>query len=271
MGSGTVLTTVYNGARFVERYCGVVLAAADQNLTWLLIDDGSEDGTAEAVSARLDEAGMAGKLRVLSPGRLGRPGALNFGMAQAQTEFVFQHDFDDESWPARFPIQAAMLEADPKLACVGGAYVHVWADEGREEVRGRAFDAERYLKAFPLYVPFPHTFMAFRLTDVREVGGYPDWDDYEEMGLIARLLAARRRIAASDEVLGRHFIYAASYFERQRPYLARRYRALRRQLAMRREFPFIRPGRLPMLARFAYAFLPGSLQRWVRRWMAYAE
>jgi glycosyltransferase involved in cell wall biosynthesis len=271
MPDATVLTTVFNGAPFVERYCAVVAASADQNLAWLLIDDGSADGTAAAVSELLHAQGLDGRVCILQPGRLGRPAALNLGMATAETDIVFQHDFDDESFPTRFAIQGAMLRADPDLACVGGAYVHVFADLGREEIRGRSFDPAAYLRRFPLYVPFPHTFMAFRRADVLAVGGYPAWDDYEEMGLIARLLGAGRSIGASRELLGRHYIYRASYFERQRPYIARRFRNLRRQLAMKREFPFIRVGRAAMLARFAYAFLPSGLQGLVRRGIGHAD
>jgi glycosyltransferase involved in cell wall biosynthesis len=268
--TASVLTTVYNGARFVERYAGVVDAARDLDLAWLLVDDGSSDGTIEAVRARLDSLGLAGRVRILEPGRLKRPGALNHGMAAVETPIVFLHDFDDESWPERFASQRAALEADPTLAVVGGGYIHVWADEGREETRSLAFDAARYRRAFPLWVPFPHTFMAFRTEAVRAVGGYPDWDDYEEMGLIARLLAAGWEIGAVDLLMGRHFIYRSSYFESQRSYLARRWRARRRQLSMRREFAFIRPGWFQMTARFGYAFLPEAMKRWVRRRVGHA-
>jgi glycosyltransferase involved in cell wall biosynthesis len=269
--TATVLTTVYNGAAFVERYSRNVRAAADQDLYWLLVDDGSTDGTIEALAGVLAAAGLTERVRILSPGRLGRPAALNFGLAHVTSEVVFIQDFDDESWPVRYPAQLEALKADPGLACVGGGYVHVLADEGREETRSLAFDAERYLAAFPLYVPFPHTFMALRTAAVRAVGGYPDWDDYEEMGLLARLIGAGHRIGAVDAVVGRHFVYAASYFESRRSYAARRYRAFRRQLAMRREFSFIRPGPLTMLARLGYSFLPAAVRRLVRQRVGHAD
>lgn len=271
MTPATVFTTVYNGRPFVDRYCGNIRAAADQPLNWLLVDDGSTDGTVAAVQEALARDGLGARLTVLSPGRVGRPAALNLGMAAVRTPIVFIQDFDDESWPERYAAQAAALERDARLACVGAGYVHVLVDEGREETRSLHFDMERYLDAFPLYVPFPHTFMAFRAEAVRAVGGYPAWDDYEEMGLLARLIAADWRIGAVDQVVGRHFIYRASYFESQRSYAARRYRAFRRQLAMRREFPFIRPGPVTMAARLGYAFLPGSLKRLVRQRVGHAN
>jgi len=267
----TVLTTVFNGARFVDRYCGNVRGAAGQDLLWLLVDDGSDDGAPKAVAERLAAEGLADGFRLLTPGRLGRPRALNHGVAAVETGVCFLQDFDDESFPERFPLQLERLASDPALACVGGGYRHVLADEGREEIRCLDFDPARYLRQFPLFVPFPHTFMAFRTESVRKVGGYPEWDDYEEMGLIGRLLAAGYGIDAVNAVVGRHFIYPGSYFEARQPYAVRRWRAMKRQLAMRREFPFVRPGSVTIAARFAYAFLPAPFRHAVRKAAGHAR
>lgn len=271
MDRATVVTTVFNGASFVGRYCENVAVAAHLDLDWILVDDGSDDNTAEAVTSKLRETGLESRVRVLQPGRLGRPKALNFAVDQVTTAMHFQLDFDDESWAVRYPLQLELLAAHPNLACVGAGYEHVWADHGRAEIRCLDFDPVRYARYFPLYVPFPHTFMAFRTAAVRAVGGYPEWDDYEEMGLIGRLLARGYQIDSVDQVVGRHFIYAASYFERQHSFARRRFRALRRQLSMRRQFPFIRPSPLTMIARFAYSFLPDSIRRAVRRAVGHAH
>ena len=212
MYRATVVTTVFNGASFVGRYCENVAVAAYLDLDWILVDDGSEDNTVEAVTSRLREAGLESRVRVLQPGRLGHPKALNFAVDQVTTAVHFQLDFDDESWHMRYALQLELLVANPNLACVGAGYVHVWADHERAEIRGLDFDPLRYARHFPLYAPFPHTFMAFRTAAVRAVGGYPEWDDYAEMGLLGRLLARGYQIDSVDQVVGCHFVYAASYF-----------------------------------------------------------
>ncbi|MFI4975599.1 MAG: glycosyltransferase family 2 protein [Caulobacterales bacterium] len=271
MAAASVLTTVYNGAGFVARYCETVRAASHLDMDWLLVDDGSTDSTVDDTLVSLHAAGLADRVQILRPGRLGRPGALNFGVTQVRTPVFFIHDFDDESWPVRYPAQLELLASDGRLACVGGGYVHVWPALAREETRSLNFDPARYRRHFPLYVPFPHTLMAFRTEAVRQVGGYPDWDDYEEMGLIGRLLAAGWRLGAVNAVVGRHFVYPQSYFESRRSFAGRRLRNFRRQLSMRRELPFIAVSRVEIAARFAYSFLPTPIKRLMRERVGHAN
>lgn len=113
--------------------------------------------------------------------------------------------------------------------------------------------------------------MAFRTAAVRDVGGYPQWDDYEEMGLLGRLLQAGWHLGHVEAVLGRHFVYRESFFERQHGYGSRRWRNLLRQLAMRREFDCIRVSRASMVGKFAYSFLPRGLKRTARKLLGYAR
>lgn len=272
MMTGTVVTTVYNGLRHVERYCNVVQDAlhAGAQVTWMLFDDGSSDGTPDAVAAELARREMDGCVEVVRLGRLGRARALNAAVTRVSTPVFYIHDFDDVSLPARFAAQAALLECHARVGCVGGGYMHVNADTGAEETRSLRFDPVALAARFPLYVPFPHTFMAFRTDAVRAVGGYPLWDDYEEMGLLAALLQNAWQIASVPEVLGRHYIYQQSYFERQFGFTRRRWRNLKRQLAMRREFPCIKVSRTLVVARFLYNFVPGPAKAVIRRAAGYA-
>jgi len=166
--------------------------------------------------------------------------------------------------------QTALLDSDPHLGCVGGGYRHVDLNSGTIEARSLSFDSIRFLERFPLYVPFPHTFMAFRKSAVAAVGGYPEWDDYEEMGLLAALLDGNWKIGSVSKIMGEHFIYEHSYFERQHGFTRRRWRNLKRQLAMKRRYNSVRATYMMMLARFAYNFLPPSLKSMARRAAGYA-
>jgi glycosyltransferase involved in cell wall biosynthesis len=272
MSDGTVITTVYNGAKFVPRYCDVVADARSRNpaLRWLLCDDGSDDGTLSLTMEALRRRGLHDSVEGLAVGRLGRAAALNAAVRRVNTDVFFVHDFDDVSFSERFDAQRTLLQREPKVACVGGGYIHVNADNGGEERRGAAFVYEEYLRRFPLYVPFPHTFMAFRTVAVREVDGYPIWDDYEEMGLIGKLIDANWRLESVPGIVGRHFVYKTSFFENQHGFARRRWRNLRRQLEMRSLFPFIAVSRTAMVGRFAYNFLPTPAKAALRRAVRYA-
>jgi glycosyltransferase involved in cell wall biosynthesis len=273
MNLGTVVTTVFNGSQYISRYCDVVSAARENGLQlrWLVLDDGSTDGTPNALRQELERRGLADRVEVAELGRLGRARALNASVKRVYDPIFYIHDFDDVSFPSRFKAQFDLLNLDESIACVGGGYVHVDSDTGREETRAQSFSHDRFLSRFPLYVPFPHTFMAFRTQAVRDVGGYPTWDDYEEMGLIAALLQRGWRLDATPELVGRHYIYRQSFFERQHGFARRRWRNFKRQLLMKREFPIIRISSSIIVARFLYNFLPSSVKSRVRKAAQYAD
>ena len=272
MTTGTVITTVFNGSRFCERYCDVVENAVRHgvHLHWSLCDDGSTDDTVERLTHEATQRGLTAHIHVTKLGRMGRSRALNAAVRLASTDYIFIHDFDDVSLPTRFQAQAGMLDNDAKVACVGGGYHHVDLNTDIVETRSLTFDEGKFRRMFPLYVPFPHTFMAFRRRAVIDAGGYPEWDDYEEMGLLAALLEQDWRIASVPQVLGQHFIYKQSYFERQHGFSRRRWRNLKRQLAMKARYRSVRASRLMMLMRFAYNFLPPMLKTVARKAVGYA-
>lgn len=140
---GTVLTTVYNGAPHVERYCDNILRGLTEapGLRWLLIDDGSTDGTTDRVCDELYRRGVSSdRINVHRVGRIGRAAALNAAVARVTTPHFYVQDFDDESFGTRYALQADRLDADPSVACVGGGYLHVDLDRGTEELRVSTFD-----------------------------------------------------------------------------------------------------------------------------------
>jgi len=169
----TVITTVYNGAKFVTQFIENVqlILSVYPNATWLLVDDGSNDDTLVALKAAKDKDHRLSKLQVLTLGRMGRAAALNAAVAAVATPVFANHDFDDVSFPIRFSTQLKLLEENARLACVGAPYEHIDIDKGSVKIRGTAFDEDSYLRRFPLYVPFPHTVMTFRTAAVKEAGG----------------------------------------------------------------------------------------------------
>lgn len=270
---GTVITTVFNSLGHVPTFVQVASECLDYNtdLRWILVDDGSSDGTIDAVQESIKGTSVQESMVIISVGRLGRAAALNKAISLVGTSYFFNHDFDDISFPNRFAAQARILDSDEKIGCVGAAYVHVDLDRQTEEVRAEGFDVTRYLRHFPLYVPFPHTFMAFRTEAVRRVEGYPTWDHYIEMGLIARLLQGGFGLSHVPDVVGRHFAYRDSFFAAQHGYVRRRYRNMQRQIDMKRQFPFITPSYKDIAVRFLYNFLPSALKRKIRVMAGYVN
>ncbi len=79
----------------------------------LVVDDGSRDGTAEALRARYGD-----RVTIVRTERLGVSGARNRGMAEARGDVIAFLDSDDEWEPEKLAKQVAWLEARPAFGMV---------------------------------------------------------------------------------------------------------------------------------------------------------
>jgi glycosyltransferase involved in cell wall biosynthesis len=87
----------------------------------LLVDDGSEDATAEIAK---DMAQRHGLPMLILPVSFGKAGAArNFGMARARGRFLFFIDADDELVPGALSILAAKLIENPAAGLAIGAWI----------------------------------------------------------------------------------------------------------------------------------------------------
>ena len=106
----SVIIPTYNRASLVQEAVASVLAQTYRDFELLVVDDGSTDGTLEAL------ASFAGEIRVLSlPVRRGVSGARNAGIAAAQGEWRAFLDADDLWLPEKLARQMAFMEAHPQL------------------------------------------------------------------------------------------------------------------------------------------------------------
>jgi glycosyltransferase involved in cell wall biosynthesis len=135
----------------------------------IVVDDGSDDGTA-AVVERL--ARDDGRVRLVRHDRnRGHAAALTSGLAAAQTPLVAILDADDTATPERLGAQVPLF-ADRRVAVVGGAAAFVDA-AGREFARVEyptsADDARARLASSS---PIVHSAATVRAEAVAAVGGY---------------------------------------------------------------------------------------------------
>jgi glycosyltransferase involved in cell wall biosynthesis len=87
----------------------------------LFVDDGSSDGTAQALSALKAELPQ---LRVLRHGKnLGQSRGIRTGVQAARGQIIVTLDGDGQNDPADIPILLARLAAEPELAMVSGVRV----------------------------------------------------------------------------------------------------------------------------------------------------
>jgi GT2 family glycosyltransferase len=162
----SVVVLTHNRLNEVTKTVERLLALPEQP-TVIVVDNGSTDGTAEALRRRFAD------VRVIACGRnLGAAGR-NAGVAEVTTDYVAFSD-DDTHWaPGSFAHAVAVLDASPRVAVLSGRVVV--GDEQRIDPTCLVMSASP-LASDTLPGPALIGYMAgacvFRTAVFREVGGY---------------------------------------------------------------------------------------------------
>jgi glycosyltransferase involved in cell wall biosynthesis len=258
----SVVSTVYNGEPYFDRAIPGILAQTYHDFEFILVDDGSNDRSLEKLR---EVAERDNRVRVFAPGRLGAAAASNYGVAQAQGEYIARQDFDDRSYPDRLRLQVACLDANPEVGVVGSYFVQVDEIRGERFVRMVPTDHAAILSAMARYIPLPHTLATFRRRVWSEAGGYPEADNLIDLRFWLRVAKLGWRFANIPEVLGEHYVHPASWFHRRFRYAERQRDLARVQAQAVRELGLPSWMYLFALGRHAYAYIPPVLKRVVRR------
>ena len=165
----SVVMAVRDGERFVVEAVQSVLSQSFADLELLVIDDGSTDAT----PALLDElASREERMSVRHQPNEGVARARNRGVALARAPLIALIDADDRADPARLDRQLQFLEANPRVAVLGGAVTFI--DEQGQAVAAATYplqDREIRLE-MPRSTPFVHSAVTLRKDAFDLVGGY---------------------------------------------------------------------------------------------------
>ena len=162
----SVLVTVRNGLPHVVEAVDSVLGQDFGDFELVVVDDGSTDGTAEALARRGDE-----RLRLVRRAPEGRVAALNHGLGTARGRFVAILDADDVALPGRLSVPVRYLEDHPRVALVGAAIQPYVGQRRRPRRLPRSDRAIRW--SFLFRNPIFHSSATFRAEAAAAVGGYP--------------------------------------------------------------------------------------------------
>ena len=102
----SVAMSVYNGERFLAEAIGSVLAQTFTDFEFLILDDGSRDGTRAIIA---DYASRDARIRPILRENRGLVVSLNQLLAEARAPLVARMDADDVCLPERFARQIAFL------------------------------------------------------------------------------------------------------------------------------------------------------------------
>jgi glycosyltransferase involved in cell wall biosynthesis len=180
----SVVMSVYNGAAGLVHTLDSVLTQDHDNFEFIVIDDGSTDGSGAILDAR---AQSDPRLVVLHQHNTGLTRALIVGCAKARGEFIARQDVDDASLPGRLSTQARVLRQNPDLASVASS-VRFLAPEG-EWISDRVISGlvEISLDFEQMRVP-PLVAAMFRRSAYESVGGFqPEFRTAQDVDLWLRL------------------------------------------------------------------------------------
>ena len=172
--TASVLMPVYNGRDLVLEAVRSVLEQTFDDFEFIIIDDGSDDGTSQLLESVRDP-----RVRILhNPQNLGLASSLKRGLDEARGEFVARMDHDDFAFPERLEKQIEFLRTNPGYVAVG-CQLAVTEDSKEYLWRWPVGDLDiRWQLLFDTALSHPG--LLGRTAAFRAAGGYDDTKAYPE-------------------------------------------------------------------------------------------
>ncbi|TWT90240.1 putative glycosyltransferase EpsE [Pseudobythopirellula maris] len=200
----SVLMTVFNGMPHLPAAIDSVFAQTFQDFEFVVVNDGSTDGTADYL-ASLDDP----RVVVIERENGGTAAAANQGLKSCRGEYLARVDADDISLPTRFEKQVAFLDSHPSVGLVG-TQMAALGEQGvgkslRLPTSHQAIDQALIEGRHAL----GHANIMLRTALLKQLGGYwslrmqDAWDMMLRMGEAAEL-------ANLDEVLHHYRVHSGS-------------------------------------------------------------
>lgn len=181
----SVVMAVRDGEEYLREAVDSILGQTLGDLEFIVVDDGSTDGTSEILASYDDP-----RLRVLTQAGRGLAPSLNAGIREARAPLIARMDADDISEPSRLERQAAFLSAHEDHVLVGSD-AHVISEDGEFLYRAQLVTDDATIQRCldRLVSPFYHGAVMFRRERVVECGLYDERipQQIEDMLLWVRL------------------------------------------------------------------------------------
>lgn len=174
----SVIIPTYNRLEYLARAIESVRAQTFADWELIVVDDGSDDGSAQMVEALGDP-----RIQLIRQPRQGVSAARNRGIQAARHPWIALLDSDDRWQPTKLERQVAVLQSEPEYRLIHSD--EIWIRRGRRvnpKKIHRKYGGWIYHRCLPLCVISPSSVLIERrLLD--KVGhfdeGYPVCEDYE--------------------------------------------------------------------------------------------
>ncbi len=199
----SVVMPVFNGERFLREAVESVLAQSFTDFEFIIIDDGSTDGTAAMLDsyARSDP-----RVRVYHQENKGLVESLNRGCGLAQGKYLAIMHADDLAVRNRLRWQIEFMERHADIGVVGGAAETIDSTGRALTCLHPPLDDEDIKNALLHYNPMAHPTVVMRKETFVSVGGYRRFFPAEDYDMWLRI-AERWRLANLEAVVLRYRIH----------------------------------------------------------------
>jgi glycosyltransferase involved in cell wall biosynthesis len=197
----SVILPVYNGEKTIGRAVNSILFQTYTDFEFIIVNDGSTDGTSEILSSYNDK-----RIRILHQENRGLVASLNRGIKESKGKYIARMDADDVALPERLKKQVNFLERNLTVGVLG-TYTKVVYHDGTERVRQRPLNTTSIKKNIIRICPFCHSSVMIRREVFDRVGLYDSSKDgskkllVEDYDLWVRVLAAGYDMANLPDVL----------------------------------------------------------------------
>ena len=201
-----VLIPAYNEEKVIVRTIQSALDSDYPNIYVIVIDDGSKDRTLEVAREAFRKEETAGRVRILTKTNAGKAEALNFGLEHLQHETIFV-GIDADTIIAPDAISHLVPHfLNPKVGAIAGNAkvgnrVNLWTRwQALEYITSQNFE-RRALNTMGAVSVVPGAIGAWRVSAVREAGGYHTDTVAEDADLTMALLRLGYRVEYEDQAL----------------------------------------------------------------------
>lgn len=182
----SVVMSVYNGERFLREAVESILEQTFTDFEFIIIDDGSGDGTWDILSEYADSDHRI--VLMQNEENIGLAKSLNIGLQIAAGEYIARMDADDISESKRFETQVDFLDAHPSIGALG-VNVYVIDEEGNiVEEMGRLSSNDDIMAHILSENQIVHSSLIMRNSVLKEIGCYDEELTFaQDYDLILRL------------------------------------------------------------------------------------
>jgi glycosyltransferase involved in cell wall biosynthesis len=174
----SVVMAVHNNVTTVERAVDSILTQTIDDLEFVIVNDGANDGSAEVLRRKACEDG---RIVLIEQENQGLTRSLIRGVGEARALYIARQDADDESAPQRLAAQLAFVPAHDIVAARSRR------EDGRPRPSVPVALGWRYV--FPFRNPFYHGTLLFKKSLYTSAGGYdPSFRYAQDYDLLARMV-----------------------------------------------------------------------------------